>query len=63
MTITWNHKPLAGSTPRHWETRKASECAFPFGEPANTLSCCLPVKGELPYCVGHHRVVYAKREL
>lgn len=60
MTITWTHKPLAGSTPIPWAERRFGACAFPFdGEDGETLSCGLPVVGERSYCVGHCRVMYS----
>ena len=59
--ITWKHRPLAGSTPLPWEDRRYGCCAFPLdGEGGVILSCCLPVKGELPYCIRHCSVVYTQ---
>ena len=51
-------RPLKGSTPRPWTTRRFGECAFPFEIDDDVLSCCLPVKGEKKYCPQHCAVMY-----
>lgn len=59
MITDWPHKPLAGSAPLPWIERHYGQCAFPLdGEDGETLSCCLPVEGELSYCRGHVKVMY-----
>ena len=51
--------PTIALVPRHWETRRFSECAFPVGgEGADTLSCCNPTRGET-YCTDHRRAMYS----
>ena len=51
--------PTIAVAPRHWETRRFSECAFPVGgEGADTLSCCNPTCGET-YCVLHRRAMFS----
>ena len=51
--------PTIALAPRHWETRRFSECAFPVGgEGAGTLSCCNPTRGET-YCTDHRRAMYS----
>lgn len=60
MTITWKHKPLAGSKPQPWEARRYGACAFPFDSADGTLSCCLPVVGDGSYCLLHNKIVYVQ---
>src|SRR5579863_1256508 len=49
------------ATARPWVTRKLGECRWPFGEGADTLSCCAPVEGESIYCADHFRLAYSPR--
>ncbi len=48
-------EPMAGTTPRPWETRRAGECAWPVdvaGE-TGTWSCCAPVQALRANCPAH----------
>jgi GcrA cell cycle regulator len=52
-------RPLPGTTPRDWLSRRAGECAFPVGgEGETTRSCCAPCAPFSAYCPSHRAVVF-----
>ena len=45
---------VAGSSPRHWMTRRPGECAWPIGDGPDLDSCCAPIVDRAgSYCPTH----------
>jgi hypothetical protein len=55
--------PINGITPIPFDDRRAHQCAWPIGAPAEPISVCCgaPVQdGTLPYCAEHRRLRLAR---